>query len=248
MNRTDEQSGRVSSGHDVEGASPSTTRAGTPSYADAAIREFHRVYYERGIHAGYGQGLHRQTRYHGIEAHKCPLDLWVYQELLYELKPAWVIELGTYLGGTTLFLAHQLELLGFGRVLSVDMCDLTRPSHPRITYLLGKTTDTSILDRVSAEVASAVGPVMVIHDADHRYHHVLADLNAYHGFVTPGSYLIVEDTNVNGHPVLIDWGPGPWEAVQDFLQSHPDFTRDPDRERFLMTYNPGGYLRRSQVA
>ena len=73
---------------------------------------------------------------------------------------------------------------------------------------------------------------------------MLLDLAAYAPLVTPDSYLIVEDTNVNGHPVLADWGPGPWEAVDQFLVAHPEFERDTAREKFMMTYNPGGYLRR----
>ena len=88
------------------------------------------------------------------------------------------------------------------------------------------------------------GHVLVIHDADHHFAQVIEDLNYYGPFVTPGSYLIVEDTNVNGHPVLIDWGAGPWEAVDAYLEQHPEFERDHDREKFLLTYNPGGYLRR----
>ncbi len=207
-------------------------------------REFHRLYYERGLHANHGQGLHSQTRYHGVETHKCPMDLWVFQEILCELRPSLVIELGTFLGGTTLFLAHQFDALGNGNVLSIDIAERSCPDHSRITYLRGKTTDTHVLDAVRSIVNKVEGHVLVIHDADHRYAQVIEDLNCYASFVTPGSYLIVEDTNVNGHPVLIDWGAGPWEAVDEFLKQHHDFERDHDREKFLLTYNPGGYLRR----
>lgn len=212
---------------------------------NTVIRDFHRLYYEHGVHGDYGRGLHAQTKYHGVESHKCPLDLWIYQELLYEVRPALVIELGTYLGGTSLFLAHQLELLQAGSVVSIDCRSLPRPEHPRLRYLLGETTAPEVLAEVRA-AATHVGsqPVMVIHDADHRRDQVLADLECYAPLVTPGSYLIVEDTNVNGHPVLNGWGPGPWEAVDEFLEHHSDFAVDPTREKFLMTYNPRGYLRR----
>ena len=213
-------------------------------WTEAVVRDFHRLYYERGIHAGHGRGLHSQTFYHGIETHKCPLDLWIFQEILHEVRPELVIELGTYLGGTTLFVAHQLELFGHGQMLSVDCRDLPRPPHPRIEYLLGETQSASVLDRVRQHVSTMTGPVLVIHDADHRYSECLADLNVYGPLVTPGCYLIVEDTNVNGHPVLVDWGPGPWEAVDTFLSTHREFSRDPHREKFMLTYNPGGYLRR----
>jgi cephalosporin hydroxylase len=213
--------------------------------SDSAIREFHRLYYEHGCHAEYGKGLHAQTNYHGISTHKCPLDLWVFQEILHEVRPALVIELGTYLGGTTLFLAHQLELFGEGRVVSVDRRELERPQHHRISYVLGETDHESTVASVRDHVtACEERPVIVIHDADHRCDQVLADLECYAPFVTAASYLIVEDSNVNGHPVLNGWGAGPFEAIENFCERHPDFAPDPAREKFLLTYNPGGYLKR----
>jgi len=208
------------------------------------VREFHRLYYERGVCADYGIGLHKQTRYHGVETHKCPLDLWVYQELLCELRPSLVVELGTYLGGTTLFIAHQLDALMNGQILTVDVVSNDRPAHSRITYLEGDTADERVIDVIGEAASATDGHVLVIHDADHRYEYVIRDLAGYSSFVTPGSYLIVEDTNVNGHPVLADWGAGPWEAVDDFLKLHGDFERDAAREKFLLSYNPGGFLRR----
>ncbi|MDB5334831.1 MAG: Cephalosporin hydroxylase [Planctomycetaceae bacterium] len=213
-------------------------------WVDTTVLEFHRLYYERGIHANGGRGLHASTYYHGVETHKCPLDLWIFQEILHEVRPALVIELGTYLGGTTLFLAHQLDAFGSGQVVSVDCREFTRPHHPRIQYLHGETQSPKIQDQVTRLASAAAGPVLVIHDADHHYAECLADLNAFGPLVTPGSYLIVEDTNVNGRPVLVDWGRGPWEAVETFLASNPTFSRDIEREKFLLTYNPGGYLRR----
>lgn len=216
-------------------------------WVETTVRDFHRLFLERGLHANHGQGLHAQTLYQGIEAHKCPLDLWIFQEILWEVKPRLVIELGTYLGGTTLFLAHQLEShQKGGRVLSIDNREMPRRIHPQIEYLSGNTRDVATIDRVRRAVLESCGPVLVIHDAEHRYDDCLADLEAYCLWVTPGSYLIVEDTNVNGHPALVDWGPGPWEAVETFLAVHPEFVRDAAREKFLLTYNPGGYLRRTR--
>ncbi|GEM_PF-358023 len=212
---------------------------------DDVVREFHRLFYEGGLQENDGRGLHAQTRYHGIEAHKCPFDLWIFQEILFDVRPQLVIELGTYLCGTTLFLAHQLEALGAGSVVSIDCREFSRPAHARIHYLLGETTAPEVIAAVTDMASRITGPVLVIHDADHRFAQVLQDLTVYAPFVTPGSYLIVEDTNVNGHPVLANWGPGPLEAVDQFLAAHPEFERDSTREKFLMTYNPGGYLKRT---
>ena len=86
---------------------------------------------------------------------------------------------------------------------------------------------------------------MVILDSAHSFGHVLSELRLYAPFVSPERYLIVEDTNVNGHPVRGDFGPGPMEAVQRFLAEDGGFAADHSREKLLMTFNPGGFLRRS---
>jgi cephalosporin hydroxylase len=83
---------------------------------------------------------------------------------------------------------------------------------------------------------------MVVLDSDHHAEHVLNELRIYGEMVTVGNYLIAEDTNVNGHPVKPEFGPGPWEAVETFLKENPAFAVDSKREKFLLTFNPGGYL------
>jgi len=85
---------------------------------------------------------------------------------------------------------------------------------------------------------------MVVLDSDHHRDHVLAELRTYSALVTPGSYLIVEDTNINGHPVLMRSGAGPQEAVEAFLADRAPFERDRSREKFFLTFNQGGWLRR----
>ena len=74
--------------------------------------------------------------------------------------------------------------------------------------------------------------------------HVLAEMWIYGELVTSGGYLIVEDTNINGHPVLPGIGPGPMEAVEQFLLENENFIADASREKFMMTQNPHGYLRK----
>ena len=117
------------------------------------------------------------------------------------------------------------------------------PTHPRVTYLTGSSTSAPLLEEVRRRIAGKAR-VMVILDSDHKKDHVLEELRLYSPLVTKDSYLIVEDTNINGHPVFPGFGPGPMEAVDEFLAGNPMFQRDRSRERFFVTFNPGGYLRR----
>ena len=85
---------------------------------------------------------------------------------------------------------------------------------------------------------------MVILDSDHSEDHVTKELEKYHSLVTKGNYLVVEDSNVNGHPVWPQHGPGPMEAILKFIKNNPQFQVDKARERHLVTFNPMGYLKR----
>lgn len=88
--------------------------------------------------------------------------------------------------------------------------------------------------------------MLVILDSDHSKKHVLDEMRAYHSFVTPGSYMIVEDTNKHGYHLAggLPEG-GPMEALEEFMLENDDFEVDTSREdKFLMTFNPNGWLRR----
>ena len=198
-------------------------------------------YYDMGLKGG----TWRNTSWCGTPALKCPLDLWIYQEIIHEAEPDIIIETGTHKGGTTLFLANVCDILKRGRIVSVDVEVLPgRPEHTRISYVTG----SSVSEDVVAGIRSGVRPgerVLVILDSDHRAQHVLAELQAYGALVTPGSYMIVEDTNVNGHPVRPEFGPGPTEAIDRFLSANGGFVVEEKWEKFILTFNPRGYLRRT---
>ena len=213
------------------------TRPGAAEIAaihDAAER-FHVV--------SYTAGALNDTYWFGVPIQKSPLDCWVYQELLHELRPDLVVETGTYLGGSALFFAHLLDLLGKGAVITVDRQRRADVTHPRVTQLIGDSTSDEILGRVRA-AASGARCVLVALDSDHSAAHVLREMRAFAPLVTLGSYLVVEDTNVNGHPVMPEHGPGPLEAVREFLSSDDSFVGDRSREKFLVSYFPEGWLRR----
>lgn len=197
-------------------------------------------------------GVHH-LRWFGVPILKNPLDLFIYQEIITELAPALIVETGTAAGGSALYLASLCELLGQGEVISIDVgpggkfrpaVTNAPPDFHRITYLTGSSVDPKIVASVHARVEAASGPVLAILDSDHTTAHVRAELEAYAPLVTPGSYVIVEDTNIGGHPVPSDGEGGPWDAVEGFLKDHPEYERDRAREKLLVTFNPGGYLRR----
>jgi len=205
----------------------------------AKILDAYHIWYNRNDRTTYNN-----TRWLGVETQQCPLDMWVYQEMLTEVKPDVMIEAGTYQGGSAFYFASIFDLLQRGRVITIDIEDFpAKPKHSRITYLLGSSTS----EEIAAKVRSLIQPgerVMVILDSDHHKAHVLNELKRFSPLVSAGSYLIVQDTHFNGHPILPKFGPGPMEAVQEFLQSSPDFQPDRSREKFGMTFNPNGFLKR----
>jgi cephalosporin hydroxylase len=212
------------------------------------IDEFSRLFYRQGamsLQAGSNVKAPLEAHYCSFLVQKCPLDLWVYQEILWECQPDLIVEMGTASGGTTLFLAHVLDLIDKkGAIISFDIDNRLGivPRHPRIFYGVGNSASQDVFDRVnSIKEKIDAESVMVILDDDHSANHVYAELELYAPLVTSGQYLIVEDTNVDQYLRQSD---GPSRAVSLFLPHHPEFEVDRRREKFLLTWNPGGYLRR----
>ena len=115
------------------------------------------------------------------------------------------------------------------------------PQHPRITYLGGRSsTDPDVVDEVRERAAGR--NTLVILDSDHSQAHVEAELDVYAPLVPVGCYLIVEDSNIGR--IRKDLMPGPLEAIETFLAGSDEFEIDREREKFLITFNPSGYLRR----
>jgi cephalosporin hydroxylase len=201
----------------------------------AAIARAHEVFYDSNAWT--------QATWLGSQALKNPLDLWIYQEIMAETRPDVVVETGTYRGGSAHFLASVCDLLGAGEVVSIDIEPLREdyPQHPRITYLAERSsTDEGVL----AEVRERVGGrrTLVVLDSDHSQRHVEAELEAYAPLVPVGCYLVVEDSNIG--QIRKDLMPGPLQAIETFLAGRSDFEIDRKREKFLLTFNPSGYLKR----
>ena len=211
--------------------------ARAPNYharMDATGWAFYRSYAKNGIWI--------YTNWLGVTVYKCPLDLWMYQEILVHTKPDLIIETGTAAGGSAFYLASMCDLIDHGRIVTIDIEEREdRPEHSRILYLSGSSVAPEVVDRIEAEIAGAQR-VMVILDSDHHKDHVLEELQTYGPLVSKDCYMIVEDTPMS--QMYPDFGPGPSEAIEEFLESNASFVVDPSCERFLMTFNPGGYLKR----
>jgi len=170
--------------------------------------------------------------------------MWIYREIIFEVKPDIIIECGTLNGGSALFLASICDLINNGKVITIDINSPgNKPSHSRIEYLLGSSTSSEIIEKIKSRIKKE-DKIMVILDSDHTKKYVLNELNIYSKLVSKGSYLIVEDTNINGNPVFPKFGDGSKEAVQEFLLLDKNFIIDRTKEKFYLTFNPTGYLKR----
>jgi cephalosporin hydroxylase len=186
-----------------------------------------------------------------------PQDLLAMQELIWTLKPDLIVETGVAHGGSLVFYASMLELVGgSGRVLGIDIeirphnreALETHPMFHRIDLIEGSSIDEGVLRQVRTRAGGK--RVLVCLDSNHTHDHVLKELELYSPLVKIGGYLVVFDTIVEQMPKAHfpdrPWGPGnnPWTAVQQFLKTNDRFEIDrsiPDK--LLITVAPDGYLR-----
>ncbi len=204
---------------------------------------YHRWYYETGVQF--------RLSWEGVPTLKSVQDLWLYQDIIWNLRPSVVLEFGAHRGGSALWFARVLDAVGSGRVITVEL-DPSRVearvrSHPRVHVRGGRSTDPGILHELGQLRASDPEPWFVILDSDHAFENVLSELEGVTPLLRRGDYVIVEDSNINGHPVLPGWGPGPFEAIAEFERRYPDaYDHDLERERmFGWTMAPNGFLVRT---
>ena len=187
-----------------------------------------------------------------------PVEIVAMQEIIWQVKPNLIIETGIAHGGSLIFHASMLELLGGdGQVLGIDI-DIREhnkleiekhPMYKRIDMIQGSSVDEKIAEQVYG-FAKGKKRVMVFLDSMHTHDHVLKELELYSPLVTKGSYLVVFDTIIEDMPddMFPDrpWGKGnnPKTAVWEFLKTNDRFEIDKEIEnKLLITVAPDGYLK-----
>lgn len=230
---------------------PSPIKRAVRRGEQAAKEAIYNLFLERLVTRMFATRLARKTtnwahcHWLGQRCWQNVLDLWTIQETLSEIRPALLIETGTNRGGSALYYANLFDLIGHGRVVTSDIAKMHDLTHPRVEFLLGSSVSAPILDTVRARVAAVGGPILVILDSDHGETHVHAELESYAPFVTPGSYVLVQDGIIDELPSFAGDRPGPLPAIRRFLPQHPEFEVDHARcDRFLITEHPMGWLRR----
>jgi cephalosporin hydroxylase len=185
----------------------------------------------------------RDTTWLGEPIETAPTDLLAYQEILSRVRPDWVVEIGASDRGRALFLASICELIGHGQVLSLRSPEAPGAGrHPNLRVDTEPPLDAATRTRVHELVGDGNAVVVLGACADRAT--TTRQFDAYADLVGPGSYVVVTDTVVNGRPVWPSFGPGPTEAVKQILTRHGEFVPDPDMEKYALSFNPGGFLRR----
>jgi len=191
----------------------------------------------------------KNMTWHGVRTLKLPSDIWNYQEIIFDRGIENVIETGTRHGGSALFFAETLAARGGGRVVSIDVDAQSRqiPSHERIHFLVGDSAAPEMVSKALSLIEPRKGRIFLILDSDHSRDHVLRELRAWVPQLRAGDYLIVEDTIVNGNPVRPQHGPGPLEAISEYLKEAPGLlTYDREREaKFGTSFAARGYYIRA---
>lgn len=202
---------------------------------------YHRWYYDTGVW--------QTTTFLGLPCLKSVSDMWGYQEIITNLRPALVIEFGTFSGASALYFLILKQLVNpVGMVLSVDIDHSRVPPKLKQTRGIEFITDSSTSPAVTAHINELTqkypGPIFAILDSDHSKEHVYNEMLSLRSILKPGDYLIVEDSNINGHPVYPEFGAGPMEAIISYQEKYPDdYETDIEKEeKFGFTFAPNGFL------
>lgn len=187
---------------------------------------------------------HHNVTYNGIKAIRCPFDYIIYQMILFEVKPDLVIEIGTNIGGGTLYIANLLDSIGNGIIHTIDIKEQLHPKvkeHSRIKFFSNGWENYDI------DITRKFEKILIIEDSSHMYKNTLDVLNKFHSIVSKGSYFIVEDGIINELGMEKEYEGGPLKAIREFLPYHSEYVVDRkwcDMFGKNATFNVNGYLKK----
>ncbi len=196
----------------------------------------------------------------GVPIIQLPADVMATQEVIWATKPDVIVEAGVARGGSVLFMASLLELIGNGKVIGVDIDIHARNRESierhsmakRVLLIEGSSTDPTVVAKVRAQIPDGAS-VMVVLDSDHSRDHVLAELRSYGPMVTKGCYLVVADTILGfldeertprNRSKLWLKGDEPLTALKTYLGETDRFEVDEVLNgKLIFASSPRGYLR-----
>jgi len=173
-------------------------------------------------------------------------DAWLIQEAIVHDDVDFVVECGTNRGGSAFYMASIFDLMGRGRVLTIDVETLADFEHPRIEFLIGSSTDQAIVNTVRDRIERAHPKhVLVVLDSDHSQSHVEREMRLYAEFLKVGEYMHVQDGCADELAIFAHARPGPLRAIERFVAHDSRFVVDEERSRrYLVSHSPKGWLRR----
>lgn len=192
----------------------------------------------------------------GIPVIQTPEDLVLMQELIFKVKPDFIIETGIAHGGGLVYYASLMELLGKGKVIGIDVeirehnrkVIEVHPLFKRIELIEGDSVAEKTIQKVRKRIPEN-SKVIVCLDSSHFKAHVLQELEFYQNFIIPGCYIVVFDTIASKMAEMgiadkkyIDNGPK--EAVEEFLKANDNFKVEEQFNKLYISFNPNGYLKR----
>jgi cephalosporin hydroxylase len=206
------------------------------------LRDELKMQYYRHIHlADSGKN---QPRWRGLKVIKYPSDMILYSQVIFDRRPDFIIETGTYHGGSAVFFGDLLSLSGGKKVITIDHKPIHAQSwfekqpepHERVQYILASSTEKETVDVVKGLIPEG-SKIMVVLDSEHTVDHVARELFLYAPLVTDGQYLVVEDCYAErSEPYQ------PYYAVEEFLQTNKGFVCQPLEDQFVFAVTRGGWL------
>lgn len=196
-------------------------------------------YYQRYI-------IFNQT-YKGLQIKKNPLDLIIYEEILWKIKPTIIIEIGSSQGGSALWFRDRTQIMNLNtKIITIDLNDkasknLRNFKSKNLICIIGNCNSSEILSKLKDYIFKN-DIVLVIEDSSHTFENTFKVLENYKNIVTVDSYFIIED----GICDILNIGPlpGPMKAIEKWIINNPNYIIDRTLEKHIVTYNPKGFLKR----